>query len=111
MKTLKDLGKKHYEKIHYSFDIHYYPNHDEDMYVGILKNIMKIRGYEIRLKDLTIEGLVKKADNFLTMCKSIRVNREGMKWQVFQWNIDNPEDMKLSLETYNDLKTKKEVKQ
>jgi hypothetical protein len=107
MKTLKDLGKKHYENIHYSFDIHYYPDKNEDMYVGILKNIMQIRGYEIRLKDLTIEGLVKKADDFLTMCKSIRVNREGMKWQVFEWNLDNPKDMKFSLETYNDLKNQK----
>lgn len=107
MKTLKDLGEKHYKNIHYSFDIHYYPEMDEDMYVGVLKNIMEIRGYEIRLKDLTIEGLVKKADDFLTMCKSIRVNREGMKWQVLEWNIDNPEDAKMALEVYNDLKIQK----
>ena len=45
--------------------------------------------------------------DFLTMCKSIRVNREGMKWQVLEWNIDNPEDAKMALEVYNDLKIQK----
>lgn len=95
MKTLKDLAKKHYGEMHYSFDVYYYPVHNDNMYVGLLRNVLEIKGYEVKLSAKSIKKLVKKADVFLDGCYSAKVDRESMKQLVEQWNYDNSETLKI----------------
>lgn len=102
MKTLKDLGEKHYGDIHYSFDVYYYP-HFDDMYVGNLTNIMEMQGYKIQLKAPTMEELVKKADRFLDMCKIVTVDKKAMSRVVREWNMDNPKELKENVELFNEM--------
>ena len=103
MKTLKDLGKKHYKNMHYSFDVYYYPEYNDDLYVGILKNIFEIRGYELKLKGETIEELVQQADKFLNFCNGIRISRSQMKDFVFNWNMNHPKQLKEQVEIFNEF--------
>jgi hypothetical protein len=102
MKTLKDLGEKHYEDIRYSFDVYYYPRYD-DMYVGTFKNIMEMSGYEAQFKAPTMEELVKIADQFLDMVKHIRVDRTTMKGVVWDWCFNNSDEFQKLVETHNEL--------
>ena len=88
MKTLKDLGEKHYSNIHYSFDVYYYPGYD-DMYVGNLTNILKINGYSFKLNAPTIEELVKKADQALEIFKTSRVDDSSMEQMLAEFNYNN----------------------
>lgn len=104
MKTLKDLGEKHYGDIHYSFDVYYYPGYD-DMYVGTFKNLMEIRGHKAQFKSSTMEGLIKMADLFLDMVKHIRVDRITMKEVVWDWCFNNADEFQKLVETHNELHT------
>jgi hypothetical protein len=103
MKTLKDLGKKHYENMHYSFDVYYYPEYNDDLHIGVLKNIDKIRGYEVRLSGETIEELVQKADNFLSFCKGITIDYSQMKCFILDWNMQHPSQLKEQVGIFNDF--------
>ena len=87
MKTLKDLGKKHYKNTHYSFDVYYYPERNDDLYIGNLSRVAELRGYEFRLRGDTIESLVKQADMVLTLCKSVRIDADEMN-RLFADMID-----------------------
>ena len=70
------------------------------MYVGLLRNVLEINGYEVKLTAKSIKKLVKKADVFLDGCYSARVDRESMKQLVEQWNYDNSEALKIKKESY-----------
>tara|TARA_R100000781_G_scaffold111752_1_gene78441 strand:- start:62 stop:409 length:348 start_codon:yes stop_codon:yes gene_type:complete len=104
MKTLKDLGRKHYKNTHYSFDVYYYPEHNDDLYIGNLSRVEDVRGYEFRLRGDTIESLVKQADMVLTLCKSVRIDANAMKTLVLDWNMNNPKDLNEQVEIYNLIK-------
>jgi hypothetical protein len=73
-KTIEDLYNKHYSKIVYSFDVAFY----DDTYVGYLKPMFIMDGYEYRFKSNDFIELIKKADKALELMAYLRVDTKSM---------------------------------
>ena len=71
--TLAHLYHKHYNYIHYSFDVAFY----EDKYIGYLRSI-KMDGYEFKLESKDLIGLIKKADKALELMSNSRIDKKAM---------------------------------
>ena len=73
-KTIKDLYNKHYSNIVYSFDVAFY----DDTYVGYLKPMAIMDGYEYRFESNDFIELIKKADKALELMAYLRVDTQSM---------------------------------
>ena len=71
--TLETLYQKHYDYIHYSFDVAFY----KDNYIGYLRSI-KMDGYEFKLESKDLIGLIKKADKVLELMSNSRIDKKAM---------------------------------